>query len=63
MVIEPLARDRVDYRQHDVAVRQLGDDQLLGTLGEELGDAFAPKFYTYEPIAVATSRGGAGYTR
>ena len=36
----PLVRDRVDHRQHDVAVRQLGDNQLLGTLGEELGDAW-----------------------
>ena len=35
----PLVRDRVDHRQHDVAVRQLGDDQLVGAFREELCDA------------------------
>jgi hypothetical protein len=38
----PLVRDRVDRRQHDVAVRQLGDDQLVGAFPEELGDAGHP---------------------
>jgi len=32
----PLPVDRVDVGEHDVAVRQLGDDQLLGPRGEKL---------------------------
>jgi hypothetical protein len=35
----PLVRDRVRHRQHDGAVRQLGDDQLVGAFREELSDA------------------------